>query len=144
MHASSMPSCDQTVRSGPGPNTAGSEPRRTRVQCGRCLHTLELNGAARRIRCSRCGRQLRLPRAIRQTCAACGRHGEYAAAYSGRPVACRHCGVRVLIPVQLARRVRRRRHGRIVAHDQSLLSLAVSLVLSLLAMLVCMRWLLQS
>ncbi len=119
------------------PNTAG-----TTVQCSRCLNTMEIppERVRMRLRCTKCHRNLRMPRSIRQACPYCGSHCEFRADASGRRVKCTQCGVRLQIPVQVVRPKHRRRRTLHRPRQQgSLIPLVVALSISILGLMLCFR-----
>lgn len=137
-----------------GPAVAASEvPRVTkaaaansRVQCGRCLNNMEITPALVRphLKCTRCHRHLGLPKLIRHVCSYCGCHGEYGLDSSGRRIPCRHCGMRIPVPVQVAMPQHRRRRAahRAPKHTpkgSSMVPLLVSLGVSVLGLLLCIK-----
>ena len=142
--------CSTVTGSSMGPDIASPPVRKpkaptTMIQCRRCLHTLELpaHTVGRYVRCDKCRRQLKMPRTIRHACAYCGCHGEYAGDASGRRVKCKQCGVRVLIPLQVARLTRhhqRRSHARRSPRDNGLIPLLVSLGITLVVLILCFRF----
>ena len=113
---------------------------KTQVRCARCLRTIELDSGARRshIRCGQCHRRLRVSKSIRVPCGSCGCHNEYRWEASGRRMPCHHCGIRIPIPPQLARPVRRR-HAKRVPRDASALALVLSLGLSVAVLFVVLQ-----
>lgn len=144
--------CPTVTGSSAGPDIASPTVRKpnaptTMIQCRRCLHTLELPAetVGRYVRCDKCRRQLKMPRTIRHACAYCGCHGEYAGDASGRRVKCKQCGVRVLIPLQVARPTRHRHghhrsHGRQSSSDSGMIPLLVSLGITLVVLIMCFRF----
>ncbi len=131
----------------PPPTRARPKLNRTfaKLQCRRCLHTMEVPTERLRtiVRCPKCHTSLRTPKSIRQACPYCGACSDFGADASGRRVKCRKCGVRLQIPVQVARpkRRRRRRHrsrGR-TRPEASLIPLIVSLGVSIIGLVLCFR-----
>ncbi len=117
-----------------------------KLQCKRCLHTMEVPTERMRtfVRCSKCHTSLRTPKSIRQACPYCGTCSDFGADASGRRVKCRKCGVRLQIPVQVARPKRRRRRHRSSRHtrpDASLIPLIVSLGVFIIGLVLCFRFL---
>ncbi len=130
----------------PPPTRARPKPNRTfaKLQCRRCLHTMEVPTERLRtiVRCSKCHSSLRTPKSIRQACPYCGACSDFGADASGRRVKCRKCGVRLQIPVQVARAKRRRhrhRSSRNARPEASLIPLIVSLGISIVALVICFR-----
>ena len=130
----------------PPPTRARSKtnPALAKLQCRRCLHTMEVPTERLRtiVRCSRCHSSLRTPKTIRQACPYCGASSDFGADASGRRVKCRKCGVRLQIPVQVAR-PKRRRHRRgtrwITNPEASLIPLIISLGVSVIELELCIR-----
>ncbi len=130
----------------PPPTRARPMPSGTsaKLQCRRCLHTLEVPTDRLRtiVRCSKCHSSLRTPKSIRQACPYCGACSDFGADASGRRVKCRKCGVPLQIPVQVARPKRRRRRHRASHHtrpEASLIPLIVSLGVSTIGLVLCFR-----
>ena len=130
----------------PPPTRARPKPNRTlaKLQCRRCLHTIEVPTERLRsvVRCPKCRSSLRTPKSIRQACPYCGACSDFGADASGRRVKCRKCGVRLQIPVQVARpKRRRRRHrsNRSTRPEASLIPLIVSLGVSIIGLVLCFR-----
>ena len=94
------------------------------------------------IRCTKCQRNLRMPKSIKQACPYCGVQCDFRTDVSGRRTKCPQCGKGLQIPVQMARPRRRRRH-RAAAHrprqSGSLIPLIVSLGVSILGLMLCFR-----
>ena len=117
-----------------------------KLQCRRCLHTMDVPTERMRtiVRCSKCHTNLRTPKSIRQACPYCGACSDFGADASGRRVKCRKCGVRLQIPVQVARPKRRRRRHRTSRHtrpDASLIPLIISLGVFIIGLVLCFRFL---
>ncbi len=130
----------------PPPTHTRSNPNRTsaKLQCRRCLHTMEVPTGRPRstVRCSKCHSSLRTPKSIRQACPYCGASSDFAADASGRRVKCRMCGVPLQIPVQVARAKRRRRRHRATNRtrpEASLIPLIISLGVSIIGLVLCFR-----
>ncbi len=130
----------------PPPTRARPKPNRTfaKLQCRRCLHTMEVPTERLRsiVRCSKCHSSLRTPKSIRQACPYCGGCSDFGADASGRRVKCRKCGVRLQIPVQVAhpkRRRHRHRSARRTRPEASLIPLIVSLGVSIIGLVLCFR-----
>ncbi len=130
----------------PPPTRARPKPNRTfaKLQCRRCLHTMDVPTERLRtiVRCSKCHSSLRTPKSIRQVCPYCGACSDFGADASGRRVKCHKCGVRLQIPVQVARPKRRRhrhRSSRRSRPEASLIPLIVSLGVSIIALVLCFR-----
>lgn len=130
----------------PPPTRAQPKLNRTsaKLQCRRCLHTMEVPTERLRtiMRCSKCHTSLRTPKSIRQACPYCGACSDFGADASGRRVKCRKCGVPLQIPVQVARpKRRRRRHrsSRRTRPETSLIPLIVSLGVSIIGLVLCFR-----
>ncbi len=130
----------------PPPTRARRKPNRTcaKLQCRRCLHTMEVPTDRLRtvVRCPKCHSSLRTPKSIRQACPFCGACSDFGADASGRRVKCRKCGVPLQIPVQVARPKRRRhrhRSSRPTRPEASLIPLIVSLGVSIIGLVLCFR-----
>lgn len=114
----------------------------TTVQCSRCLNTMEILPVRvrTRLRCTRCHRSLRLPKTIKQVCPYCKSHSDFSTDASGRRVKCRSCGVRLQIPVQVARpRKRHRRTNHTPRRQGSLVPLMAALSIAILGLMLCFR-----
>ncbi len=95
-----------------------------------------------RLRCTKCHRSLRLPKTIKQVCPYCKSPSDFSADASGRRVKCRSCGVRLQVPVQVARpRKRRRRAARAQRRQGNLFPLMASLSIAILGLMLCFRML---
>ncbi len=131
----------------PPPTRPRPKPNRTsaKLQCRRCLHTMDVPTERLRtvVRCSKCHTSLRTPKSIRQACPYCGACSDFGADASGRRVKCRKCGVRLQIPVQVARPKRRRRRRHRSSHhtrpEASLIPLIISLGVSIIGLVLCFR-----
>ena len=130
----------------PPTTRARLQPNRTlaKLQCRRCLHTLELptERLPTSVRCPKCHTSLRTPKSIRQACPYCGACSDFGADASGRRVKCRKCGVRLQIPVQVAHPKRRRRRHRSSRHtrpEANLIPLIISLGVSVIGLVLCFR-----
>ncbi len=130
----------------PPPTRARPKLNRTfaKLQCRRCLNTMDVPTERLRstVRCSKCHSSLRTPKSIRQACPYCGACSDFGADASGRRVKCRKCGVRLQIPVQVARpKRRRRRHrsSRRTRPEASLIPLIISLGVSIIGLVLCFR-----
>jgi len=130
----------------PPPTRARPKPNRTlaKLQCRRCLHTMEVPAEQLRtsVRCPKCHTSLRTPKSIRQSCPYCGACSDFSAHASGRRVKCCQCGVRLQIPVQVARPQRRRRRyrsSRRTHPEVSLIPLIISLGVSVIGLVLCFR-----
>ena len=132
----------------PPPTRVRPKTNRTfaKLQCRRCLHTMDVPTERLRtiVRCPKCHTSLRTPKSIRQACPYCGACSDFGADASGRRVKCRKCGVRLQIPVQVARPKRRRHHrrhrsSRRTRPEASLIPLIISLGVSVIGLVLCFR-----
>ncbi len=127
------------------PTTPNRRPKtdQTTVQCSRCLNTMTIPPVRVRshLRCTKCHRSLRLPKTIKQVCPYCESHSDFSTDASGRRVKCRSCGVRLQIPVQVARPRKRRRHraARAPRRQESLFPLMAALSIAILGLMLCFR-----
>ena len=130
------------------PPPTGAQPKLNRasakLQCRRCLHTMDVPTDRLRtiVRCPKCHTRLRTPKSIRQACRYCGASSDFGTAASGKRVECRKCGVPLRIPVQMARPQRRRRRHRSSSRtrpEASLIPLIVSLGVSIIGLVLCFR-----
>ncbi len=124
------------------PPNKRSKAEQTTVQCSRCLNTMEILPlrVRTRLRCTKCHRSLRLPKTIKQVCPYCKSHSDFSTEASGRRMKCRSCGVRLQIPVQVARpRKRHRRATRTPRQQGSVFPLMVALGIAILGLMLCFR-----
>ena len=124
------------------PRSSHVQAELAKVQCSRCLNTMEIPTELfrRYLRCDRCHRNLRAPRVIRHGCAHCGCFGEFSPDTSGRRVNCPECSMRILMPIQIAHPKRRRRRSpHRPRRDSSALPLVISLGISMLGLILCFR-----